>query len=540
MKNFAESKHQLQVGLLLDSLWVPAWAWEMVRIILKENLAAIDFVLLNQNPKASGSRSPFLYRAFSKLDRTLFKVSSNAFERKDLHLIPGFKAESIPIHPIQAKFSDKFSKEDLEIVRNRNPDILIRLGFRILKGEILAIPKLGVWSFHHGDNLVNRGGPPCFWEVMLGWHESGSVLQILSDKLDDGQVIYRSWSRTDPLSVRRNANKVYWKSLFFIPRQLARINRIGVEAWREEINEMEANHNVSDTRLRKPPGNWQMLQLASKWALNNLTRKSKEILKKEVWKIWLFDQKTRNPIPIQNPKGTYLADPFLIKKDSKNWLFAEQFDYKNRKGFISCSEIMNEGLCNFQPVLEESFHISYPFVWEEDGEFWMLVESASKKELRFYKAVKFPFQWKWVQSQFHGKELYDPTICKKDGLYWLFANQKEHPGSSSFDELFLYYSTDFRDGKWFPHPQNPIVSDVKSSRPAGSLFEENGQWYRPAQDSAKHYGHRIRIQRIVKWDTEYYKEVTDQTLEADWEKGWKGTHTLNFNEDWRAMDTFKR
>jgi hypothetical protein len=540
MKSTAENKPQLQVGLLLDSLFVPAWAWEMIRIILKENLASIDFVLLNQSPKASGGRSPFLYRAFSKLDRYLFKVNSNAFERKDLQLIPGFKAEIISIHAIQAKFSDKFSKEDLEIVRNRKPDILIRLGFRILKGEILAIPRLGVWSYHHGDNLINRGGPPCFWEVMLGWHETGSVLQILSDKLDDGKVIYRSWSHTDPLSVHRNANKVYWKSLFFIPRQLGRINRIGVEAWRKEVDERESKYKVSDTQLRKPPGNWQMLQLVSKLALRTFTRKSKEVLNREVWEIWLFDQKTGNPILIENPKGSYLADPFLIKKESKNWLFAEQFDYKNRKGFISCSKIMNDGSCNFQKVLEESFHLSYPFVWEENGEFWMIVESASKKEFRIYKSSNFPFQWEWDKSQFQGEELFDPTICKKDGLYWLFANQKEHSGSSSFDELFLYYSPDFRTGDWISHPQNPIVSDVKSSRPAGSLFEENGQWFRPAQDSAKHYGHRIRIQRIVKWDTENYEEVTNQIMEADWEKGWKGTHTLNFNEDWRVMDTFKR
>ena len=211
----AENNSKLRIGLLLDSYLIPAWAWEMLRVILEEDLARISFVLLNQTSKPSGSKSSFLYRTFSKIDRTFFKVNPNAFERKDIRSIRGFSAETISVKPIQSKYMDRFSEEDLEKVKKQEPDILIRLGFRILKGDILTIPSLGIWSYHHGDNLVNKGGPPCFWEVMLGWQETGSVLQILSEKLDEGKVIYRSWSRTDPLSVHRNANKVYWKSLFF-------------------------------------------------------------------------------------------------------------------------------------------------------------------------------------------------------------------------------------------------------------------------------------------------------------------------------------
>ncbi|MCH7396508.1 hypothetical protein MM236_00850 [Belliella sp. DSM 107340] len=533
-------QNKLKIGLLLDNLSVPAWAWEMVKVIIHQNLADVRFIVLNQKPKPSGKKSPLLYRVFSKIERTVFKTIPNAFERKNILEIENFKPKVIKVNPVQKKFSDSFENQDLEEIKEQEPDVLIRLGFRVLKGELLDIPKLGIWSYHHGDNLVNKGGPPCFWEVMLGWNETGSVLQILTDKLDAGNVIYRSLSRTDPLSVHRNANKVYWKSLFFIPRQLTRINSIGVLAWREEVKKKALSIAPSNPELFKPPGNLRMISLFFSWSKRNVYRKFHEFFNKEVWEIWLSKKDSGKKVKISNPEGNYLADPFLIEKEGGAWLFAEQYCYKKNKGSIAIAKIENDKVSGFQTIIEEAYHLSYPFVWEENGTFWMYVESAAKAGLRLYKAEKSPYDWKLFNEKMLDQKLYDPTICKKDGLYWLFANQKAHPSTSSFDELYLYYSEDFVNGNWISHPQNPIVSDVKSSRPAGALFEKDGDWYRPAQDSAKHYGHRVKIQKIIKWNIFEYEEVTTEVVEADWQKDLKGTHTINRSENFLVTDSFRR
>ena len=29
----------------------------------------------------------------------------------------------------------------------------------------LKAAKMGIWSFHHGDNSINRGGPPAFGKL---------------------------------------------------------------------------------------------------------------------------------------------------------------------------------------------------------------------------------------------------------------------------------------------------------------------------------------------------------------------------------------
>ncbi|MBB6327827.1 hypothetical protein FHS59_003470 [Algoriphagus iocasae] len=535
---------RLKIGVLIDQFQIPSWAWEMLSLILKKELAEIDFILINQSPKSSGTKSSFLYRVFSKLDRTIFKVNQNAFVRKDIRKIPSLKAEIIPIKPVQKIYSDWFEKGDLEKIKARNPDILIRLGFRILKGEILKIPTLGVWSYHHGDNLVNKGGPPCFWEVLKGWETTGSVLQILSEKLDDGKVIYRSWSRTDPLSVHRNANKVYWKSLYFIPRNIERINQVGIDQWKLELEMWEAD-SMNDITL-KPPGNLEMIGLGLSHITKTFKRKVNESLNKEVWQIWLgsnannifSDLKSLKKIP--NPKGSYLADPFLVEEGDEKYLFAEQFDYSKRKGVISFAQISDGKISEFRTAIEETFHLSYPFLFQEGEEWFMLIESSASKSLRLYKAKEFPKKWKLYKTWFEGYEMYDPTIVKKDGLFWLFVNVKPHPGASSFDELSLFYSEDLLTGDWISHPLNPIISDVRSSRPAGNLFFENGTWYRPAQDSAKHYGHQIRIQEIIKWDKDNFSEKTFKIISANWNRGLIGTHTINLSKNWIVVDSFQR
>ena len=49
-------------------------------------------------------------------------------------------------------------------------------------------------GFHRGSKRANRGGPPGFWEVMDGEPVTGAVLQVLSEDLDAGLVLARSFS----------------------------------------------------------------------------------------------------------------------------------------------------------------------------------------------------------------------------------------------------------------------------------------------------------------------------------------------------------
>jgi len=46
--------------------------------------------------------------------------------------------------PIQKKFVDRFEESDIEQIKDANLDVILRFGFRVIKGEILNCAKHGV------------------------------------------------------------------------------------------------------------------------------------------------------------------------------------------------------------------------------------------------------------------------------------------------------------------------------------------------------------------------------------------------------------
>ena len=147
--------------------------WEYVLI---EKLIQSDFIDLglivkdfsvNKNnifSKIINNKHNLLQIIYQKIDEKIFDVKPNAFKTVDLDsLITNVK--TMKVRPNSTKFSDRF-KKDISKIKQYDLDVIIRLGFKILRGDILNLPKYGIWSYHHADNNVNRGGPAGYWEVL--------------------------------------------------------------------------------------------------------------------------------------------------------------------------------------------------------------------------------------------------------------------------------------------------------------------------------------------------------------------------------------
>src|SRR5215212_7869485 len=222
------SKRPIRVGLLLDSLTQPKWVFNIINDIQASEFAQICLIIKNETTvEPQGrlqsywkNRKYLLYSLYHRIDGLIPLVEEDAFEETDVERV--FSGVPVlPVMPIMKKFSDWFPDDAIDEIRRYDLDVALSFGFRILRGEALRIAKHGIWSYHHGDNLVNRGGPAGFWEVMDGIPVTGSILQVLTEDLDNGPVIYRSWSPTsDRFSVKANRNNLYWKSSAFVLRKL--------------------------------------------------------------------------------------------------------------------------------------------------------------------------------------------------------------------------------------------------------------------------------------------------------------------------------
>lgn len=81
------------------------------------------------------------------------------------------------------------SEETAELIKKYKADVCFHSGGVILREPVLSATRLGVLGYHHGDITKYRGGCPAFWELYYKEKSAGVTLQILSDKLDTGDIV---------------------------------------------------------------------------------------------------------------------------------------------------------------------------------------------------------------------------------------------------------------------------------------------------------------------------------------------------------------
>ena len=188
------------------------------------------------------------------------------------------------------------------------------------------------------------------------------------------------------------------------------------------------------------------------------------------------------------------------------------------------------------PVLEEPWHLSYPFLIEWGGDIWMIPESSANRDIAIYRATDFPLKWERHAVLLSGVEAADATIIDHDGLLWMFAVTRDGVGGYS-DTLGIWSSKDLF-GPWRPHCGNPVLVDDRTARPAGNMVRRNGQLYRPVQDCRRAYGAALNFMRVTRLDQDGFEQELEGTLTSG--PAWPGRrlHTLNYNGRLEAIDGF--
>lgn len=203
--------------------------------------------------------------------------------------------------------------------------------------------------------------------------------------------------------------------------------------------------------------------------------------------------------------ATYVADPFMIR-DGGTWhMFFEILPEEVEKGVIGLASSEDGMKWNYrQVVLEEPFHLSYPYVFEFEGDHYMVPESHQDRSVRLYKAVDFPTRWEHVGNLLEGEEFVDCSPFLHQGRWWLFAGCGTLPLRA--DGLRLFHAEQL-EGPWVEHRQSPIVSgDARIARPGGRVVAWGERVFRFTQDCHPRYGLRVRAFEIHELTVDRYRE----------------------------------
>jgi len=540
----------LRIGIMLDSYVSSAWVAKIIEDIQASSFARIELVVLNTPPPVV--RLPLGKRLRNHWKLTLFHRYEQ-WDYKRTKTTPDAKASidltslladvpCVTVHPLRKGFTDRIPDEELESIRSHRIDVLFRFGFRIIRGGILSAAQYGVWSFHHDDNLEYRGGPPLFWEMYEQNPVSGTILQILTDSLDGGHVIYRGHSSTDKSSLYRSRNPIYWKTAEYAMRRLRDLNERGME-YIESLPTYRENIPYTRGIYRTPNALQVATFMARLFSVSLRARISSRLGGSHPqWFLAIrrrtaahsFDDATGYKLMVP-PSDRFYADPFLFKREGKTFLFLEDLRYSEGRALISYCELGPDGTPG--PVIEvlrRPYHLSYPFLFEENGEIYMIPETKGNRTVELYRATNFPTEWALDTILLSDLYAVDATIQKIGGKYWMFVGIS-NGRYSNCDELGIFFS-DALKGPWTRHPANPVLSDVRRSRPAGALFYDQGRLIRPSQDCAKAYGYATVFSEVLTLTETGYEERPIARLDPGWVKGNLGTHTYTRTDEFEVID----
>lgn len=198
---------------------------------------------------------------------------------------------------------------------------------------------------------------------------------------------------------------------------------------------------------------------------------------------------------VSNTEEYWFADPLLFADEGKTWLFVEAFNKIAKKGEIGVFDIVDGKAKNFQILIQTPTHMSYPFVFKHQGDYYMIPETGAAGHIALYKAKNFPYDWEVDTILLEGSVYRDSTVIQnKDGSLTLLSYKQEGTNRFNQKNTFTVFSLNMENKEL--SKVSEFVDKKKVNRPAGPCFEENGKAYRVSQKCNRAYGEAMFVYQI--------------------------------------------
>lgn len=519
---------KLKVGVLIDDERLEKYKIEILSEIQKSESCIISkFIKVDKQISLDARGSYLFYRLFNKIDAKLF----------------GRDVKYLGLETIDTSLDEKES------------DVIINLTNSTVYYQNNA--KYGLWQF------VYNSLPLGYFEVVNSEPFTEVILQRVGSGFENGYILSSFKTATHRKSMIKNRDLVAWRSHMMIVRELERLaektksyfdDKEPVLNFNEECKKkqrkfFDLQFGFSDDKKLNPPKNCEMIRVVCKLLKKYATFSARKFFPMDRWLI-LYSKNHDGQInpnlaeykrfyaPSQN---YFIADPFIIDEGDKSYLFYEELNYNNAKGYLKVAEfdeekgVFKEG----EMMLEEEYHLSYPNVFKHKDKFYMIPESFENQSVDLYEAVEFPKKWKKIKTLLSDVLAVDATLYFYDKKWWMFVNIASKEDFSMNDELYIYYCKDFLKDDWTPHSLNPVVCDTTSARPAGNLIKKDGKVYRPAQDCGGLYGRKIVINEVLVLNESEYKERLVSEISSQFADDLVAVHTLNSSKRLTVMDAIK-
>jgi hypothetical protein len=231
-------------------------------------------------------------------------------------------------------------------------------------------------------------------------------------------------------------------------------------------------------------------------------------------------------------KYTFQADPFIIEKDDKLYVFYEAFSFRNSKGTLRC-RILDRELTEIDDIKLEGFddlkcHLSFPFLIHINDQLFMIPESSERKEVILFQSVEFPVRWKKIKVLISDTEVTDNVF--------LTINETCYLLSTTMDNEIIIHSAENIYGQWQRISPALKVSNPHHRGAGAPYLVDNKMYFLTQECTPETYGKSIYIKELVTLNDTVFDESLIEKINSSINHS-DGVHTLNFSNNYIVYDT---
>jgi hypothetical protein len=405
------------------------------------------------------------------------------------------------------------------------PDFIVQCGHGLRSGDLAHCAQHGVLELVHGSSHGSEDGSSGFWEVLAQSDKTAFAVRHVGPCGKQVKTLAHGHLPTRTTFLMNQAALVAQmqdtlKALLLQLASDASLAPLGKDVV------------VQPVRRDRPTARQLTAYAAAVAKRSTLLRLRTVLGVQEKWQVHYKRQawsqlSLADSQVVPNPAGGYFADPFLRSTPEGLFCFVEEFRDSSQRGVISVLRLDAAGPVYLGRVLDEPFHLSFPYLFEYGGDLYMAPESHEAKQIRLYKCKSFPLQWELHSVVMDDVAAVDSMIFPAHGQWWMLAGVLPQGDVTRFPEMHLFSAPDPVSGQWLPHPQNPLRIDPEFAR-NGGLLRQGEKLFRVAQACGfSAYGASINISEITHLGANRYEELLAKRMNADSKPGVSGLHHID-------------
>jgi hypothetical protein len=341
-------KQKIKFGVICEKSVLNGWEHAAIEYLVKEQNIELVLIVNLKNMK-----KPERFCDHKQIDNNKASLSSTKVWKLYYQNIFLKNSKSMIIKTIEKNYNNvdilslkskkkldkgiEFSKNDILSIKKYNLDFILNfIPYNIL-GQVLTIPTYGVWEFDFNSVCKYSTLPPFFNEFYNNNRTSKATLYRVTNDNRNNNLLFSGCFKNELHSYTLNYDLVFFSCAEW-PKKICN----EIMAGTNNISKHKINKkNCKTTRM---PENFETLKFFIMCLFNKIKIHLNELLYLENWSIGIVNC----PITdyIENVHGTkvswithsdkefYWADPFVVSKNSKEYIFFEEYDHCKKKAIF--------------------------------------------------------------------------------------------------------------------------------------------------------------------------------------------------------------